>query len=173
MGDNYMKKINAVLEFIIVGAVGTLWHFVYDWTGDNHFIGFFFPVNESTWEHLKLIFFPALIYSVIEYYVIKNKPRNYIPAAVTGIFGGMLSIVVFFYTYTGIIGYNIPFLNVLSFFTGVLAMLLIKRAIIKCGCLQSKAAIYISAIIAGVFIVLFVRWSYYPPHIGLFSEPTP
>ena len=173
MGDNYMKKLNAVLEFIIVGAVGTLWHFVYDWTGDNHCIGFFFPVNESTWEHLKLIFFPALIYSVIEYYVIKNKPRNYIPAAVTGIFGGMLSIVVFFYTYTGIIGYDIPFLNVLSFFTGVLAMLVIKRAIIKCGCLQSKAAIYISAIIAGVFIVLFVRWSYYPPHIGLFSEPTP
>ena len=102
MGDNYMKKINAVLEFIIVGAIGTLWHFVYDWTGDNHFIGFFFPVNESTWEHLKLIFFPALIYSVIEYYVIKNKPRNYIPAAVAGIFGGMLSSVVFFYTYTGI-----------------------------------------------------------------------
>ena len=50
MGDNYMKKLNAVLEFIIVGAVGTLWHFVYDWTGDNHFVGFFFPVNESTWE---------------------------------------------------------------------------------------------------------------------------
>lgn len=73
MGDNYMKKINAVLEFIIVGAIGTLWHFVYDWTGDNHFIGFFFPVNESTWEHLKLIFFPALIYSVIEYYVIKKQ----------------------------------------------------------------------------------------------------
>lgn len=47
MGDNYMKKINAVLEFIIVGAIGTLWHFVYDWTGDNHFIGFFFPVNED------------------------------------------------------------------------------------------------------------------------------
>ena len=67
-----MKKLNAVLEFIIVGTVGTLWHFVYDWTGDNHFIGFFFPVNESTWEHLKLIFFPAIIYSVIEYLIIKN-----------------------------------------------------------------------------------------------------
>ena len=121
----------------------------------------------------KLIFFPAIIYSVIEYLIIKNKPRNYIPAAVTGIFGGMLSIVMFFYTYTGIIGYDIPFLNVLSFFIGVLVMLVIKYEIIKCGCLQSKASIYISAIIAGVFIVLFVRWSYYPPHIGLFSEPTP
>ena len=85
----------------------------------------------------------------------------------------MLSIVMFFYTYTGIIGYDIPFLNVLSFFIGVLVMLLIKYAIIKYGCLQSKAAIYISAILAGVFTVLFVRWSYYPPHIGLFSEPTP
>ena len=46
--------------FLIIGAVftiitGTLLHFVYEWSGESLFVGIFSPINESVWEHLKLL----------------------------------------------------------------------------------------------------------------------
>ena len=56
--------------FCIIGAVttiilGIVSHFVYDWTGGNFFVGLFFPVNESTWEHMKLLYFPLLLFALV------------------------------------------------------------------------------------------------------------
>ena len=43
-----------LIGFAFTGAVGTLLHFVYEWTGGNPLIAAFCAVNESTWEHMKL-----------------------------------------------------------------------------------------------------------------------
>ena len=67
-----------ILSFLIIGFLGTIGHFLYEWTGDNRIVGYFFSTNESTWEHLKLLFFPTLIYSILEYLLIKEKPVNII-----------------------------------------------------------------------------------------------
>lgn len=166
-----MKKYAYFTEFIIVGIVGTLWHFLYDWTNKNAFIGAIAPVNESTWEHLKLLFFPAVIYSVIEYFILKDRPKNYIAASALGIFGGMLAITAFFYTYTGILGYNLMVLDVLSFFIGVFVMLYIKNRIIKNKKLIGSAAQYVSLGITALSLLLFVLWSFNPPSIGIFTPP--
>lgn len=60
-----MSSLKKVMIFaaIIVSVIGTLAHFVYDWSGQNSFVGLFTPVNESTWEHMKLLFFPMLFVS--------------------------------------------------------------------------------------------------------------
>ena len=55
-----LKKIEWI-SFLAASVLGTLFHFVYGWSGENPVAGLFFPVNESTWEHLKLIFFPILL----------------------------------------------------------------------------------------------------------------
>ncbi|MCW4022413.1 MAG: DUF6512 family protein [archaeon] len=39
----------------------------------NPFVGAFSAVNESVWEHLKLGFWPLILYTAIEYWKIKNK----------------------------------------------------------------------------------------------------
>lgn len=58
--------------FLIIGAVftiitGTLLHFVYEWSGESLFVGIFSPINESVWEHLKLLFFPMSVWILIGY----------------------------------------------------------------------------------------------------------
>ena len=50
-----------LLLYLFVAIVGTLWHFVHNLTGENRFVGYFFPINESTWEHMKLVYFPMLL----------------------------------------------------------------------------------------------------------------
>ena len=65
-----MKTRYNILAFIFIGLLGSLGHFFYEWSGNNKIIGYFFATNESTWEHLKLLFFPTVIYSVIEYFFV-------------------------------------------------------------------------------------------------------
>ena len=59
-----------LLLYLITGIIftflaGTLLHFAYEWSGTNFWVGLFAPVSESTWEHMKLLFFPMLIYSMV------------------------------------------------------------------------------------------------------------
>lgn len=165
-------KINKPLtQFLIVGIFGTLWHFVYEWSGENMFIGMIAPVNESTWEHLKLLFFPVLIYSVIEYILWKDRPDNYISAAGIGLFCGMLAITAFFYTYTGILGFNIPALDISSYFIGLFVMLIIKSRIIRGKSFSSVYAAGTALFFIILTAVLFGIFSFNAPEFGIFMPP--
>lgn len=53
-----MKK-RWIFTFLVTAAVGTALHFVYDLC-PVPLVGVFAPVNESVWEHLKLLFWPML-----------------------------------------------------------------------------------------------------------------
>ncbi len=165
------KHYSPILEFIIIGIVGALWHFIYDWSGENTFIGWIAPINESTWEHFKILFYPTLIYTVIEYFIIESKPKNYITASTIGLFMGMAAIVAFFYTYTGILGYDISVLNVFSYYVGLFVMLLVKSKILKNKSFSSDKSKYISLAFIGIFILLFGIWTANPPLLGIFENP--
>ena len=60
-----------IIGFVFVSIIGTLAHFVYEWTNKCVIAAFFCPINESPWEHLKLIFFPYLIWTVIQAFIMK------------------------------------------------------------------------------------------------------
>ena len=47
-------KIFTAVSFILTAALGTACHFAFDFFGQSRLIAPFVPVNESTWEHLKL-----------------------------------------------------------------------------------------------------------------------
>ena len=59
-----LKKYTIIGSTFFVLITGTLSHFIYEWSGNNFIVGFFFPVNESTWEHMKLVFFPMFLFSI-------------------------------------------------------------------------------------------------------------
>ena len=65
--------------FVIFG-LAALWHFVYAWIPSG-VTAVIFPVNESVWEHVKLFFFPAIIYYVLQYFAIGRRFRNFIFSA--------------------------------------------------------------------------------------------
>ena len=52
------------LLFLIV--FGTCAHFIYEWSGHNKLAGVICAVNESTWEHMKLVIGPSLIWMIVE-----------------------------------------------------------------------------------------------------------
>lgn len=46
--------------------LGNTLHFVYDWTGQARWAAFISAVNESTWEHMKLLFVPWFLWTIAE-----------------------------------------------------------------------------------------------------------
>ena len=59
--NNKLLLNYSITGVILVSIVGTVAHFIYDWTGQNPIIGLITAVNESTWEHMKLLFFPMVL----------------------------------------------------------------------------------------------------------------
>ena len=69
--NDYYEKIKIIGVFIMM-CLSFLSHFMYEWC-NNFLFSIFFPVNESIWEHKKLLITPVLIYALIEYFIYKNK----------------------------------------------------------------------------------------------------
>lgn len=165
-----MLKKNHILMFEIVSTIfiiilGTLLHFTYEWSNNNVLVGTFSAINESTWEHLKLIFFPMLITLVIGYIY---RGKNYLCAKVLGIIVAILFTIIFFYTYTGIIGTNFAIIDISSFFIAV-----VLGQYVAYQKMQSKSFCnnLIAIIILLVLYLCFLIFTFSPPHIALFRDP--
>ena len=107
---NTLKK-SEIFGAIFVMVFGTLMHFFYDWSGKNPVVALFAPYNESTWEHLKLLFFPVLIYSVFQYAYIGKQYSGYLTGRLAGIVSGALMIVIIFYTYMAVFKHSILWID--------------------------------------------------------------
>ena len=159
--------------FCIVGAIitiilGVISHFVYDWTGENFFVGLFFSINESTWEHMKLLFFPMFVYALIAG---KKWEENYpciYNAMFIGILTGLALIPTIFYTYTGVLGFNVDWVNIALYVVSVLiAYYVVYRVAEKCKKGDSKILRYVMY----ALLLAFMVFSVYPPKLGLFVSP--
>lgn len=154
---------------IFVSILGTILHFAYEWSGNNIIVGLFTPINESIWEHTKLIFFPMLIYSL---YLKKKIGTQYpcISSAMTfGALFGVLLIIALYYTYSGIIGYNVSFVDISIFYISVIiAFYTAYRLTLSCSAERYNSVLQILQII---LICLFITFTFSPPGIPLFINP--
>lgn len=114
------KKIFYLIGILFVFILGCFWHFLYAWSGENFLVGLIAPVNESVPEHLKLLFFPFLLFSVFEYFL-RGKSKNFVFIKVLSVLFGMAVIVILFYAYTGLIGKNLLFADISVFLLGDIA----------------------------------------------------
>lgn len=168
MGNSLDCWEMAGVGFVIL--FGTLLHFVYKCTNQNKIVGLFSPVNESVWEHLKMLFVPMLLYSAVEDFVVGNRLPNFIAGKVIGAVYGMITILIIFYTYTGITGRHFLWADILAYLFGVLAAFVYSWQIISQPDAGS-ATQCVALIVAMVLIVSFAVFTYYPPHIPLFLDP--
>lgn len=168
-----MKKIRnwQILAILFTLIVGTLLHFTYEWSGNNQIVGTFSAINESTWEHLKLIFFPMLVFAIFEGTRVYNETNNYIEAKTIAIVFGMLFITVFFYTYTGIIGKNFAVLDIGSFVIATILSEFISYKIMKKESFSTRKTRIISVIILILITIMFVFFTFNPPNINYFRDP--
>lgn len=167
-----MKK-NKILKFTIFSGIfvmilGTLLHFTYEWSGNNTFVASFSAVNESTWEHLKLLFFPMFLTTILGYFYFRKISSNFLCAQLLGILTAILFTITFFYTYTGIVGTNFAFVNISIFFVAVVLGELVSYKILVS---DFKCNSYIVLFFITLLLICFITFTYFTPKIGLFKDP--
>lgn len=169
-----MKKKLAAWEWVGFGVVcflGTLLHFAYDWSGENAVIAAFSAVNESTWEHMKIFFVPYLLFGAAELFALVREYPNFLAAKVLGVLTGLAAIPVIFYTARGIAGGTQDWFNISIFFLAAALSQLVSCRLMRKGKWDSPAWQIAGFVIFINLAVLFVLFTYAPPHIPLFADP--
>ncbi|MBR5543065.1 MAG: hypothetical protein IKU65_03100 [Oscillospiraceae bacterium] len=148
---------------------GTLLHFLYDWTNENVFVALFSGVNESTWEHMKLLFFPLFIFAAYESFFFKER-GDFWCVKLAGIMTGLFLIPVLFYTYNGVIGKSPDWINIAIFFISAAVAFIIETKLFekkKLKCRAQRLAFLLICFIA----VLFIVFTFAPPALSIFRDP--
>lgn len=166
MKNNKLLKFE-ILSAIFILAIGTLLHFTYDWSNNNILVGIFSAVNESIWEHLKILFIPTVITILVGSYYFKNIP-NYLCSKTKGLLISMSFIVIFYYTYSGIIGRHYPVVDILSFIVAIIIGLIytIRQINTENNCNNRLSIITLVALLC-----LFIIFTFNPPHLNIFKDP--
>lgn len=160
-------KLYTLIGIGFVFITGAISHFVYEWSQHNFILGFFFPVNESTWEHMKLCFFPMLLYWLLINQKIKSNYPCSVSAMLTGLLLSTCLIPVIFYTYSGILGQNYIFLDISTFILSILmGFISFYRLSLSC---KADRYLYLLVLVVIVFSICFFVFTYFPPHLKLFA----
>ena len=86
--------------FLTAAVLGTLAHFMYRWSGGALLAGVFCAVNESVWEHMKLLFFPVFLFTAVQFCL--GERDGLLAARAVSITAGLALIPTLYYTYTGV-----------------------------------------------------------------------
>ena len=152
--------------FATVSLSGTLLHFLYEWSGGSPLVAPFSGVNESTWEHMKLLFWPMLIYALVESFFFREYD-NFWFVKLKGISLGLILIPVIFYTYNGVIGKSPDWINIAIFFISAAVAYILEARLFfseKFRSKESKICFWVLVAIAALFIV----FTFKTPQIGIF-----
>ena len=158
-----------LMGFAVTSLGGTLLHFLYDWLGKAKWIAPFSGVNESTWEHMKLLFWPMFIFAIIQSFFFKER-ENFWCVKLRGTLLGLSTIPILFYTYNGVIGKSPDWLNITIFFVSAAAAFLYETRLFnseKLFCKSQRRAFTALCAIAFLFVIFTFR----TPQISIFRDP--
>lgn len=154
--------------FAVTALGGTLLHFLYDWI-ESPWVAAFSGVNESTWEHMKLLFWPTFIYAVFESIYFKSYV-SFQCVKLRGMLIGLCAIPVMFYTYNGVIGRSPDWVNIAIFFVAAAMIYAYETYALNRGrirCKSPKLAFTVMCIIG----LMFVIFTFKTPEISIFKDP--
>ncbi len=154
--------------FGVVSLLGTLFHYVYDFT-KSPIAALFSGVNESTWEHMKLLFFPMFLFAVAEYFVLGKHIPGYWCIKMRGTVLGLLMIPVLFYTLRGIFGTTPDWINIAIFFVAAAIAFWYETPKLKKNTPCSYPILPLTVLM--LIAVCFFVFTFWTPQIPLFQDP--
>ena len=158
------------LTFLLSVIIGTLLHFAFEFSGGSTLVGAFTPVNESIWEHLKLILIPSILTAPIEYISFGKNYIGYFGAKSFATVIGMLFVLVGYYTYSGLVGTDYFIADILLFLGGMaLTSFFTFIFTLKLNLGEREAIIGMSMI--AFLLIVFMYFTFNPPMLELFRDP--
>ena len=160
-----------LLGIPILFVVGSALHFAYGFLGELPLIGAVTPVNESVWEHAKMMLLPVILWWTL--YPLFRGKRHQLRTG-PWFFGGLLALLtaltvmpLLFYFYTSAFGTELLWVDILI----LLASLAAGQLLGLHGYRHSKGiAPGLALGIFALLLLLFILFTFFPPHIPLFQD---
>ncbi|HIR20274.1 MAG TPA: hypothetical protein IAB33_08325 [Candidatus Pelethomonas intestinigallinarum] len=157
--------------FLFVCAAGTALHFLYQWSGESVAAAPFAAVNESVWEHMKLLFWPMLLWAGAERAVLGGYSRGFWPAKALGTLLGLALIPALYYTYTGALDVSVMWVDIAIFFVAAAAAFLAETRMLardwRCRGGARASALVLLLLLSAAFVLC----TFVPPRFPLFRDP--
>ena len=154
---------------IFIIFLGSALHFTYALSGSNPVIGSFSPVNESVWEHLKMVFWPSLFWILITILPLRKAVSNFFSAKAIGTYVMVITIPAVFYSYTALVGESILAIDIATFIIAVIIGQFASYKLFRqntIGGPTERIALVALLLLALVFVV----FTFYPPHLPIFQD---
>jgi len=168
-----MKKVlrwEIIGIFLIIGF-GTTLHFWFEWTDYWRPMALIAAVNESTWEHFKMAFWPSLIFALIEYPFLKKEVQNFALAKFAGLFTMPIITMILFYGYTALTGTHMLWVDVIVFILSVIGGQVVSLFILTRTEKELPGARKFALAGLAVMVLAFSLLSYYPRENFIFAHP--
>jgi hypothetical protein len=159
-----LKKIN-IIGILFILLISFVTHNMYDWCPCK-INALLFPVNESIWEHFKMIFTSTLIWGIVAYILLKCYDMDYQNLISAIVMSALINILLVFIIYTPIyliFGENF-IVTIIIYIITIIASEVFAYYILKhnCNlCLLNKISILL---IPAVYIIFGIL-TYHPPKI--------
>lgn len=163
-----MRKIKIIGVFVIF-TLSFISHFMYQWF-PNSIFSILFPVNESIWEHMKLLATPVLIFSVIEYIIYRRKNisfNNFWLSYAISIILGIIIYLIIYLPIDYIFGHSLIVSVIILFITFIIMQ------VISYYIMNYREINYSNIIGLGIIIILYIVFGYLtynPIEIDLFYD---
>lgn len=150
---------------------GALLHFVYEWSGGSPLAAAFSAVNESTWEHMKLLFFPMFLFSAVQAGFLGRTYPNILAVRAVSTLVGVILIPVLFYTYTGVLGYHVMWADIAAFALAALTAFMLDFRLLRRGRFADGWQQVLGLIVLWGLAFAFVYCTFRPPQLALWQDP--
>jgi hypothetical protein len=163
-------------SWILIGIpflfiAGSFFHFLYDLSGKTILAGTISAVNESVWEHAKMLLLPPILWWVL-YYLLKGKkyginPNQWFTGMLVSIVSSILAMMFIYYFYTQAFGVKLLYMDIFILFLAILIGQGLGWHFYR---YFSGINAIVSILLVTVIFILFVYWTFSPPHIPLFYD---
>lgn len=162
-----IKIILLSIPFLFI--IGSVLHFAYDFFNKNKIVGLVAPVNESIFEHSKLLLIPLILFWGILFLFVKNdiNYNSYFFAMLISIVVSIITMIGFYYTYKGIVGKNYELMNILDLLVSLIVGQVIASHIYT---YSNNVPYYVSSIIILIIFISFAYLTFKPIKIPLFYD---
>ncbi len=157
-----MKKL--ILNTTLIFLLSALFHFVYTLC-PNPITALFFPVNESIWEHFKLLNTATFVFSILEFCKVKEK--NFFTKAFLRMFFNLILLACLYLPIFSLFGESLPITLMILFISIFLSELLLY--ILPWEKSSSRWNLVFSLLILA-FIMMFIYFTYHPLHSKIFLD---
>ena len=165
MSIRKLKIIGVVVAFFLCFP----FHFIYD-SFPSFVTSIFAPVNESIWEHMKILFGSIILSGVIQKIIVVSKRLEFNNICFSNFVGAISSIPIFLIIFLPIyynFGHNLVITIIIMFITIVISEYIAYKVMMMRDLYQENKTILYVVIVYIIFTIL----TYFPINNNLFIDP--